>query len=96
MAYYKRDMLSIRTRNLLSDYLADLVVLIDSVECYRNALAEIEFFDGISLFRFLDQDEKGFITVRNIENLIGNKSKKILDYAFSWLDTAKVGEVTRL
>ena len=39
MAYYKRDMLSIRTRNLLADYLADLTVLVDSAEEYRTALA---------------------------------------------------------
>lgn len=41
MAYYHRDMLSIRTRNLLADYLADLAILVDSVEPYRNALAQI-------------------------------------------------------
>ena len=41
MAYYKKDMLSIRTRNLLADYLADLAVVVDSVEEYRTALAEL-------------------------------------------------------
>ena len=39
MAYYKKDMLSIRTRSLLADYLADLVLIVDSVESYRTALA---------------------------------------------------------
>ena len=39
MSYYRRDMLSIKTRNMLADYLADLVLLVDSVEVFRNALA---------------------------------------------------------
>ena len=96
MAYYHRDMLSIRTRNLLADYLADLAILVDSVEPYRNALAQIEAFDGISLFRFLDHNQKGYLTINDFQWLIGDRNKKILHYAFSWFDTAKVGEITRL
>lgn len=39
MAYLKRDMLSIETRNLIADYLADLALIVDSIESYRNSLA---------------------------------------------------------
>lgn len=31
MAYYKRDQLSIRTRAKLADYLADLIVISESI-----------------------------------------------------------------
>jgi hypothetical protein len=65
MAYFKRDMLSIKTRNLLADYLADLTLLIDSMESFRNGLASLDAFDGISLFRFLDREQKGFLTVHD-------------------------------
>ena len=96
MAYYKRDMLSIRTRNLLADYLADLTILVDSVEEYRTALAEIEGFDGIGLFRFLDREQKGYLSTSDFEWLIGGENKKLLHYAFSWFDISKVGEISRI
>ena len=63
MAYYKRDMLSISTRNLLADYLADIALVVDSVENFRTALAELEGFDGLGLFRFLDRGQKGFLNL---------------------------------
>lgn len=31
MAYLKRDMLSINTRNLIADYFADLTLIVDSI-----------------------------------------------------------------
>lgn len=96
MAYYKRDMLSIRTRNLIADYLADLTLIVDSIEPYRNSLAELQDYDIVSLFRFLDREEKGYLSVVNFEWLITDSSKKLLHYAFSWFDSSKVGEITRL
>lgn len=31
MAYYRKDQLSIKTRKLLADYLADLILIADSI-----------------------------------------------------------------
>lgn len=91
MAYFKKDMLSISTRNLLADYLADLTLLVNSLEAFREALAEQEGFEGLGLFRFLDRDQKGFLTIPDFEWIVGNSSKKLLHYAFSWFDVSKVG-----
>lgn len=55
MAYYQHDMLSIKSRTLLANILAEVVLLSESLEGYREALADIPFFDCIALFRFLDR-----------------------------------------
>lgn len=39
MAYYQKDQLPIKTRKILADYLADLIVIADSIESFRLALA---------------------------------------------------------
>lgn len=96
MAYYQQDMLSIRSRSLLAEVLAEVVLLSESIECYREALASIDFFDCIALFRFLDREEKGYLRERDFQRIIGTTHRKLLTYAFSWMDNMKVGEISRL
>jgi hypothetical protein len=55
MAYYQQDMLSIRSRTLLANILAEVVILNDTIEVYREELADTPFFDSLALFRFLDE-----------------------------------------
>lgn len=61
MAYYQHNMLSIKSRTLLANILAEVVLLSESIESYREALAQIDYFDCIALFRFLDREEKGYL-----------------------------------
>lgn len=61
MAYYQHNMLSIKSRTLLANILAEVVLLSESIEAYREALAQIDYFDCIALFRFLDREEKGYL-----------------------------------
>lgn len=96
MAYYKKDQLSIRTRTLLADYLADLVLISESIESFRWALAQTEFFNGIQLFRYLDKNEKGYLTPKDFSVIISDEVKKIMHYAFSWFDISKSGQITRV
>jgi uncharacterized protein YciW len=56
MAYYQQNMLSIKSRTLLASILAEVVLISESVESYREALANLPFFDCIALFRFIDKD----------------------------------------
>ena len=96
MAYYQQDMLSIKSRSLLAHVLAEVVLLSESIECYREALASIDFFDCIALFRFLDREEKGYLRERDFQRIMGTTHRKLLSYAFSWMDNMKVGEISRL
>lgn len=95
MAYYRKDQLSIKSRQLLADYLADLILITDSIESFRVALASTPHFSGISLFRYLDRDEKGLLVPSDFSVLVKDEGKKILHYAFSWFDVSKVGQVTK-
>ena len=54
------------------------------------------FFDTLSLFRFIDEEEKGFISEKDLHRLIGTSHRKLLTYAFTWMDNLKAGEVSRL
>jgi hypothetical protein len=56
MAYYQHDMLSIKSRTVLAGILAEVVLLSEAIEEYREALANIAYFDCIALFRFLDRE----------------------------------------
>lgn len=56
----------------------------------------IDYYDTLGLFRFIDKEEKGFIREKDINNIIGSKHRKLLTYAFSWIDGVKAGEVSRL
>lgn len=96
MAYYQHNMLSIKSRTLLANILAEVVLLSESIESYREALAQIDYFDCIALFRFLDREEKGYLREKDFERAIGTSHRKLLTYAFSWFDNMKVGEVSRL
>ena len=96
MAYYQKNMLSIKSRALLANILAETVLLSSSIEIYRDALANIDYFDCIALFRYLDREEKGYLREKDFQRAIGTSHRKLLSYAFSWLDNMKVGEVSRL
>lgn len=96
MAYYRKDMLSIKSRSIMAQLFAEIVLLSESLEAYRETLAQIPHFDCISLFRFIDQDQKGFIREKDIHKIVGTKHRKLLTYAFSWLDNLKIGEISRL
>ena len=96
MAYYQQDMLSIKSRTILANILAEVVLLSESIESYREALATISYFDCIALFRFLDREEKGYLREKDFERAIGTSHRKLLTYAFSWFDNMKVGEISRL
>ena len=96
MAYYKANMLSIKARNNLAQLLAEVVLLSETVESYRESLAQVPYFDCIGLFRWLDREEKGYLSERDWQGVIGTRHRKLLTYAYSWFDTMKVGEVSRL
>lgn len=91
MSYYLRDMLSINTRNLLAEYLAKNISSAAAIEPFRCALADIPYFDTIGLFRFFDQEQKGYLTYQDFKYSMGSIDKKYLQYAFSRIDTLKVG-----
>lgn len=67
MAYYTQHMLSIRSRTLLANILADVVLLNETNECYREALANTPYFDCLALFRALDRQEKGYICEKDLQ-----------------------------
>jgi len=96
MAYYQHNMLSIKSRTILANILAEVVLLSEAVEQYREALADIPFFDCIALFRFLDREEKGYLREKDFQRVVGTSHRKLLTYAFSWFDNMKVGEISRL
>jgi hypothetical protein len=96
MAYYQQNMLSIKSRAILANIIAEVVLLSDSIETYREALARIDLFDCIALFRYLDQEEKGYLREKDFQRAIGTEHRKLLTYSFSWFDTMKVGEISRL
>lgn len=50
----------------------------------------------MALFRLIDSHEKGYIREKDINRLIGSTHRKLLTYAFSWVDSGKAGEVSRL
>jgi hypothetical protein len=91
MSYYKRDKLSIKSNELLSNIFAELVLLTEDVETYRQLLANTPYFDCIELFRVLDRDEKGYLCLKDFEYIIGSSHKKLVAYAFSYFDQAKLG-----
>lgn len=96
MAYYQQNMLSIKSRTLLANILAEVLLLSDSLEAYREALARVDYFDCIALFRYLDLEEKGYLREKDFQRAIGTSHRKLLTYAFSWFDSMKVGEISRL
>jgi len=96
MAYLHQNTLSIKSRTILSTLLAEVVLLSDSLEIFREALAKIENFDSVALFRYLDDEEKGYLRESDFQRLMGTKHKKLLTYAFSWVDAMKIGEISRL
>ena len=59
-------------------------------------MAEIDFFDCLALFRYLDREEKGYLREKDFQRVVGTKHRKLLTYAFSWFDVMKVGEISRL
>jgi hypothetical protein len=44
----------------------------------------------------LDHHEKGYLTEKDLHRVIGSLHRKLLTYAFTWVDTLKTGEVSRL
>jgi hypothetical protein len=50
---------------LLANILAELILLTEDVETYRQLLANTPFFDCIELFRVLDKDEKGYLCLKD-------------------------------
>lgn len=59
-------------------------------------MANIDFFDCIALFRFLDREQKGYLREKDFQRVVGTSHRKLLTYAFSWFDNMKVGEISRL
>jgi hypothetical protein len=96
MAYYQQHMLSIKSRNTLAHILAEYTLINETNESYREAIANSPYFDSLALFRLIDHNEKGFICEKDLQNVIGTKHRKLLTYAFTWIDSLKTGEVSRL
>lgn len=95
MAYYQENTLSIASRTQLAKLLTELITTNDAVEDFREELASIPFFDSLSLFRLLDRDQKGLLAEKDLQLVMGTAHRKLLTYAFSWLDIQKIGEVSR-
>ena len=96
MAYFQANMPSIKTARCIAGILAEHVLLSETIEVYRQNLSQIQHFDCIALFRYLDRQEKGYLREKDFQRIIGTKHRKLLTYAFSWFDSMKVGEVSRL
>ena len=50
----------------------------------------------MGLFRLIDRQEKGFFSEKDLHRIIGTSHRKLLTYAFTWMDNLKAGEVSRL
>ncbi len=48
-------MFSIKQRKIMAALFAEMILLSESIELYRERLANVDFFDCIGLFRFIDQ-----------------------------------------
>lgn len=96
MAYYQQDRLSIKSCNAIASLLAELVLLNESTESFREALAESPQFDSIGLFRLLDPQEKGYLCEKDLLKVVDTTHRKLLTYAFSWIDQTKSGQISRL
>jgi hypothetical protein len=96
MAYYQQHMLSIKSRNTLAELLAEVLLLNETIESFREALADTPYFDTLALFRFIDNQEKGYICEKDLHRVIGSTHRKLLTYAFTWMDNLKAGEISRI
>ena len=56
MSYYLKDKLSIKSNQILANLFADLILLSEKVESFRQILATVPFFDCIELFRLIDRN----------------------------------------
>jgi hypothetical protein len=95
MAYYQEDTLSIASRQCLGELLAEALNATAAIEDFREILAAVPHFDSLSLFRLLDRQQKGFLAEKDLEFAVGTSHRKLLTYAFSWVDLGKAGEVSR-
>lgn len=95
MAYYQNHRLSIKSASTLANLLVECLLLNETIESFREALAKTPYFDTLGLFRFLDRKEKGFLCEKDIHKIIGTSHRKLLTYAFTWMDNLKIGEISR-
>jgi hypothetical protein len=71
MSYYYRDKLSIKTNKMVASLLAEFILLSEKVESFRQILASVPFYDCVELFRVLDREQKGYLTLKDFIELIG-------------------------
>lgn len=86
MAYYQDNTLSIASRTLLAQLLAELIETCQAIEEGRQKLAALPFFQPLPLFRLLDTAQKGVLNERDLARVMGTSHRKLLTYAFSWID----------
>lgn len=84
-------MLSIKARNTLAHLLAEVTLINTTNEAYRQSIASHPHSNPLALFRLLDQQEKGYLCEQDLQGVIGTKHRKLLTYAFTWIDALKSG-----
>jgi hypothetical protein len=55
MSYYHKDSLSIATRKILAELIAEVISINITIEYFRTSISDIPSTDSLGLFRYLDK-----------------------------------------